>query len=74
MNNIRYLDEAENMIPEYAEQCSLQEIAVEYSHEIRRGESMTISLGINGSSCYFTGDGEKHYFSMLLTYQHSERN
>ena len=74
MNNIRYLDEAENMIPEFAEDCSLQEIAVEYSHEIRRGESMTISLGINGSSCYFTGDGEKHHFSILLNYYNSERN
>ena len=68
MNNIRYLDEAENMIPELAEQRSLRGIDVEYSHEICRGERMTISLGINGSCCYFTGDGEKHYFSLLLSY------
>ena len=68
MNNIRYLDEAENMIPELAEQRSLRGIDVEYSHEICRGERMTISLGMNGSSCYFTGDGEKHYFSLLLSY------
>ena len=69
MNNVRYLDEAENMIPEFAKQRHLCEIAVEYSHEICQGETMTISLGMNGSSCYFTGDSEKHYFSLLLRYQ-----
>ncbi len=68
MNNIRYLDEAENMIPEFAGRLSLREIAVDYSHEICRGERMAISLGISDSCCYFSGDGERHYFSVLLKY------
>ena len=63
MSNIHYLDEAENLIPEIACRYALREIKVEYSHEIRCGEKMTISAGRFGSDgYYFSGDGEKHYF------------
>ena len=69
MNNIRYIDECENMIPDVAAGQNLREIAVEYAKEIRLGESMDISLGIRDSDYFFSGDGEAHYFSLLLRYQ-----
>ena len=69
MNNIRYIDECENMIPDVAAGQNLREIAVEYAKEIRLGESMDISLGIRDSDYFFSGDGDAHYFSLLLRYQ-----
>ena len=69
MNNIFYLDVAENMIPEMAGKLALKEISVEYSHEILCGETMTVSLHRSDQVCIFSGDGEKHYFSLLLRYE-----
>ncbi len=68
MNNIRYLDEAENMIPDIARSHSLREISIEYTHEVRCGETMELSLGRQEERYYFSGDGEKHYFSLVLEY------
>lgn len=78
MSNIRYIDECENMIPSTASSKSLKEISVEYSREVRLGETMVISLGSSDSSYFFSGDspanvsGSKtHYFSLLLHYDAS---
>ena len=68
MNNIRYIDECENMIPHVAAERNLKEIAVEYAHEIRLGEEMDISLGVQDHTYFFSGDGSSHYFSLLLRY------
>ena len=68
MNNIRYIDECENMIPDIASKRPLKEITVEYAHEILLGEEMVISLGIQDQSFFFSGDGAAHYFSLLLRY------
>lgn len=72
MNNIRYIDECENRIPQIAAEKNLKEISVEYSHEIRLGEGMDISLGRDGNVYFFSGDGAMHYFSMLLQYSSPE--
>ena len=69
MNNVRYLDIAEDMIPELAGKGRLREIGVEYSHEIRLGETMTVSLHREDNTCLFSGDGETHVFSLLLRYE-----
>ena len=71
MNNIRYIDECENMIPHIAAERDLKEIAVEYAHEIRLGEEMEISLGVQEQTYFFSGDGASHYFSLLLRYDES---
>ena len=68
MNNIRYIDECENMIPDVASKRTLKEITVEYAHEILLGEEMVISLGIQDQFFFFSGDGAAHYFSLLLRY------
>lgn len=68
MNNIRYIDECENMIPNVAAGRNPREIAVEYAREIRLGESMEISLGFRDGDYFFSGDGDAHYFSLLLRY------
>ena len=69
MNNIRYIDECENMIPDIASKRTLKEITVEYTHEILLGEEMVISLGIQDKTYFFSGDGAAHYFSLLLQYE-----
>ena len=69
MNNIRYIDECENMIPDIASKRTLKEITVEYTHEILLGEEMVISLGIQDKIYFFSGDGAAHYFSLLLQYE-----
>ena len=71
MNNIRYIDECENMIPHIAAERNLKEITVEYAHEIRLGEDMEISLGVQEQTYFFSGDGASHYFSLLLRYDES---
>ena len=71
LNNIRYVDECENMIPHIAAERNLKEITVEYAHEIRLGEEMEISLGIQEQTYFFSGDGASHYFSLLLRYDES---
>ena len=71
MNNIRYVDECENMIPHIAAERNLKEITVEYAHEIRLGEEMEISLGVQEQTYFFSGDGASHYFSLLLRYDES---
>ncbi len=68
MNNIRYVDECENIIPDTASTHRLEEIAIEYSHETRLGEEMDISLGRKDQTFFFSGDGASHYFSLLLRY------
>ena len=68
MNNIRYIDECENMIPSIAAERNLTEISVEYAHEVLLGEEMDISLGAEDQTFFFSGDGGAHYFSLLLRY------
>ncbi len=68
MNNIRYLDLAEDCIPDTAAQRALLEIAVDFSREIRLGETIELSFGQSGNTWFFSGDAEKHCFSLLLRY------
>ena len=68
LGNMRYLDIAEDLIPEISSAKDPKTILCEYSSEIRYNEKITISFGSDGNRCYFSGDGDKHKFSLLFEY------
>ena len=69
MNNTRYFDLAEDLIPAAAEGRSLREIAVEYATEVRLGEEICVTCGVDGGSYSLSGDTEKKIFRMLMRYE-----
>ena len=69
MNNTRYFDLAEDLIPAAAEGRSLREITVEYAAEARLGDEIRVSLDTDGSSFCLSGDTEKKIFRMALRYE-----
>ncbi|MBP3728683.1 MAG: hypothetical protein J6H18_00260 [Lachnospiraceae bacterium] len=50
MNNTRYLEMAENLIPAPREGKILQEAIIEFTHELRLGETMQLEIGREGDS------------------------
>lgn len=48
MNNARYLEAAENLIPAPREGKLLKEILIEFTHEMKLGETMRFSIGRAG--------------------------
>ena len=69
MNNTRYFDLAEDLIPAAAEGRSLREITVEYAAEARLGDEIRVSLDTDGSSFCLSGDTEKKIFRMIMEYE-----
>ena len=68
MNNVKYLDAAEDLIPDAASKRSIKSISVEYANEIKLAETINISYGNDENIYYFSGDGDKHKFSIALEY------
>ena len=68
MNNTRYFDLAEDLIPAAAEGRSLREITVEYANEARLGEELRVTLETDGDTFRISGDAGKKIFRMALTY------
>jgi len=69
MNNTRYFDLAEDLIPAAARGRSLRKIAVEYSSEARLGETLRVTAAQDGDSFFISGDTEKKIFRMSLQYE-----
>jgi len=69
MNNTRYFDLAEDLIPAAAEGRALKSIATEYSSEARFGAELEISWGAEGSSFYLEGGVERPIFRIRMEYQ-----
>ena len=69
MNNTRYFDLAEDLIPAAAEGRALREIQVEYSSEARLGDTLSITLEQDGGCFFISGDTEKKIFRMRLCYE-----
>ena len=68
MSNIRYLDLAEDLIPEISSNKDPRRIYVEYSNELKFSETVTIGWTADNRSYYFSGDGDKHKFTLLFEY------
>ena len=69
MNNTRYFDLAENLIPAAAEGRHLRKVCVEYASEARLGESLRVTTEREGDSFYISGDAEKRVFRMRMDYE-----
>ena len=70
MNNTRYLEMAENMIEAPCKGKELREILIEFTHEIRLGESMILSIGREGDLYHIKGrKGEQDIITLCLQYQ-----
>ncbi len=69
MNNTRYFDLAENLIPAAAEGRRLRKVCVEYASEARLGESLRVTTEREGDSFFISGDAEKRVFRMRMDYE-----
>ena len=69
MNNVRYFDLAEDVLPPELHRMTLRELHVDYSSEARLGEELTPRWGRDGDRWYLTGEAGKRVFRMLLVYE-----
>ena len=69
MNNTRYFDLADDVLPAPAAGAKLREIQTEYVSEARFGESLTVKWAQDGDAYYITGEAEKPRFRMRLQYE-----
>ncbi len=68
MNNTRYFDLAEDLIPAAAEGRRLREISVEYAVEAKLGETLRVTAERADSLYRVSGETEKKIFRMELKY------
>ena len=69
MNNTRYFDLAEDLIPAAATGRRLCRASVEYACEARLGEKLSVAVEEAGGCFYISGDGEKKIFRMVMEYR-----
>jgi acyl-ACP thioesterase len=72
LNNTRYFDLAEDRIPAAAEGCALKAVTAEYNREVRLGEDLNISLGVNDNDYYVAGETDHPCFRLQLTFAEKE--
>ena len=72
MNNVRYLDLAEDVLPPELHEKQLKAVELEYSGEARLGERISLRYGNENGSWFLTGQAEKRLFRMRLEYGETE--
>ena len=69
MNNARYFDLADDLLPAAAEGRALRSVATEYSRELPCGERFLVRWGAKEHCYYLTaGEGPKPWFRLRLEY------
>lgn len=68
MNNTRYFDLADDCLPAAAEGRELRSVRTEFCREVCYGESIRLRWGLDGSSCYITGEDGQSLFRMRFDY------
>ena len=68
MNNARYFDLADNLCPLAAEGRDPKRILVEYSAELRLGESYELLYGRDGNRFFLKTSGDKPHFRIVMDY------
>ena len=68
MNNTRYLDLAEDLIPASLEGRKLKTIVTRYQNEVRHGDVIELQWQELGGIFRISGSGEKKYFTVNLEY------
>lgn len=69
MNNTRYLDLMEDVMPPDLRQKSVRAIAAEFSGEAPAGTVLRLALGRAGNACTLLGETEKRLFRLRLEYE-----
>lgn len=69
MNNTRYYDLAEDLLPGEVLRRSLREIAVEYANEAKLGNELSVTVAQDGDSYRISGETDRKIFRMLLRYE-----
>ena len=69
MNNTRYFDLAEDLIPAAAEGRSLRAVSAEYASEARLGETLRLTLERQADAYLLSGEAGKKIFRMLFEYE-----
>ena len=72
MNNVRYLDLAENTIPSDAHDHPLKSLEIEYSSEARLGQTIRVEWGKLGGAYFVVGEDERRLFRVRLEYDEKE--
>lgn len=68
MNNVRYLDLAEDVLPAELHTRPLREILVEYTNEAKLGERIKLQFGSQDGVWFLLGQTEKRLFRLRLEY------
>ena len=68
MNNSRYFDLAEDLMPASLRKADVKEISVEYTGEARCGDELTLTYGVSDNKFLLTGAGEKRLFRLGIRY------
>lgn len=74
MNNVRYLDLAEDTLPPELHERALRSVQVEYCGEAKPGEQLGLRWGSQGNFWYFTGEAGRRVFRMRLEYGDGEND
>lgn len=69
MNNVHYLDLAEDVLPADIHELPLKSMEIEYGGEARLGDCIHLHWGRLGNSFFLTGEGEKRMFRVRLEYE-----
>ncbi|MBQ2143987.1 MAG: hypothetical protein II436_02615 [Oscillospiraceae bacterium] len=69
MNNVHYLDLAEDVLPAAVHDFPLKSLEIEYSGEARLGQTIRLGWGRLGNSFFLTGEGERRMFRLRLEYE-----
>ena len=68
MNNTRYFDLADNLCPFASQGRDPKRILVEYSAELRLGESYELLYGLEGERFFLKSSGDKPHFRIVMDY------
>lgn len=69
MNNCRYFDISEDILPPALEGRRLKTVTAEYSSEIRLSETVSLNYGFKENKYLVTGDTDKNCFKIQFEYK-----
>ena len=69
LNNARYIDVVQDLLPFEYYRKEIREISIEYVNEVRLGQNLQVRYGIHGNRISLAGETEKPVFKMQLVYE-----
>ena len=68
MNNTRYFDLAEDLLPQEMRGKAVREILTEYTGEAKTGETLRLALSVKDGEVRLSGTGQKRLFRISMQY------